>query len=187
MKSSIRKSTFKAIYRLLDKVSPIDGDCGRLCSRACCDNERALAASPGAQFGMYLLPGEEKLFARDEPWLTWTTERAEDYDYPDSWHGDVYFAQCKSADDCDRAMRPIQCRTFPLAPYIDSHGAARLILSPEKLPYICPLIGERYPLNKSFLKATHTVWKRLLKDPLIYDLIKKESERWNTRALDFIV
>ena len=36
MKSTIRKNTYKAIYRLLDRVSPVDYDCGTLCGAACC-------------------------------------------------------------------------------------------------------------------------------------------------------
>ena len=39
MKSSIKKNTFKAIYRLLDKVSPVNGDCGLLCGSICCTYE----------------------------------------------------------------------------------------------------------------------------------------------------
>ncbi len=30
-------------------------------------------------------------------------------------------------------------------------------------------------LDESFVKATHTVWKHLIRDPLIYDLVWKES------------
>lgn len=36
IKSTIRKRTYRAIYRLLDRVSPVDYDCGTLCGAACC-------------------------------------------------------------------------------------------------------------------------------------------------------
>ena len=36
MKSTIKKRTWKAIYRLLDRVSPLPYDCGALCNAACC-------------------------------------------------------------------------------------------------------------------------------------------------------
>ena len=36
MKSTITKTTYQAIYRLLDRVSPVDFDCGILCGAACC-------------------------------------------------------------------------------------------------------------------------------------------------------
>jgi hypothetical protein len=74
MKSTIRKSTYKAIYRLLDRVSPIDTDCGLLCGAACCTPEK----DPDAEdVGIYLLPGEEKIHSKDDDWLEWTEDRAE--------------------------------------------------------------------------------------------------------------
>ena len=168
----------------MDKVSPIDGDCGRLCKSACCDNDAASAKSPQSRFGMYLLPGEDKLFTRKEPWLTWSVEKAENYAYPGSWSGNVYFVQCKGASECDRAMRPIQCRSFPLAPYIDNEGLLRLILYPGKLAYDCPLISQRLPLNRNFITATYTVWKRLIRDPLIRDYVKMDSQRYGLSSDD---
>ena len=93
MKSTIKRSTWKAIYRLLDRVSPIDGDCGKLCGCACCTPEGDETQEGLGDFvlGMYLLPGEEKLFSMKEDWLKWSVENAEDYEFPDSWHGKVYF------------------------------------------------------------------------------------------------
>ena len=44
------------------------------------------------------------------------------------------------------------------------------------LPYRCPLIEEELPLNENFVQATTTVWEHLLADPLIYDLVKADSE-----------
>lgn len=159
MKSTIRKNTYKAIYRLLNRVSPLSSDCGLLCSSACCncdgdsDNEEGL----GFEMGIYLLPGEEKVFSRNETWLKWSKEDAEDYDYPDSWKGKVYFVRCKTPPHCPRDMRPLQCHFYPLAPYLTEVGELHLILSPVELPYRCPLIYDKIPLQKSFIKATFTV------------------------------
>ncbi|MEA4922658.1 MAG: hypothetical protein VB031_04740 [Eubacteriaceae bacterium] len=178
MKSSIKKSTFKAIYRLLDRVSPIEGDCGRMCGAACCTPEGDETSPDAGDFelGIYLLPGEEKLFTRRESWLKWTYENAEDYDFPDSWHGKVFFIRCTSPPHCKRDMRPLQCRTYPLAPHLDLDGNFSLVLSTAETPYECPLISESISLDPRFIKATFTVWKRLIKDPLIYDLVKLDSE-----------
>lgn len=168
MKTAIKKRTFKAIYRLLDKVSPVSGDCGKLCGAACCTCQEP-------DMGIYLLPGEEKVFSRKENWLSWNFNMAEDYEFPESWHGKVYFLQCTSAPFCDRKNRPLQCRTFPLAPHLDENGNLCMIYHSGDLPYRCPLIGEKMPLNKSFLKATYTAWLHLLREPLIYDLIEMDS------------
>lgn len=169
MKSSIKKDTFKAIYRLLDRVSPINGDCGKLCGTSCCTCQ-------DPDMGIYLLPGEEKIFTRNEDWLSWNWCMAEDYEFPESWHGKVYFLQCLSAPFCDRKNRPLQCRTFPLAPHIDEDGRLCMIYHSGELPYECPLTSGDVPLNEDFIKATYTAWAHLIRDPLIYDLVELDSE-----------
>ena len=179
MKSSIRKTEYEAMYRLTGMVSPISGDCGALCGSACCscDGDRASSAPNGAEYGMYLLPGEEKLHSRNGDWLKWSTERVQDFDFPKSWRGKTYFVKCEGPRSCIRRLRPIQCRTFPLAPHIAEDGTLRMILHPEELPYACPLIKQKTPLDERFVRATHTVWKRLVKDPLVFDLVEMDSKR----------
>ena len=174
MKSTIRKRTYEAIYRLLDKVSPVSYDCGTLCGAACCTCD-SLNSDEDFDMGIYLLPGEEKLFTRKEEWLSWTSDDAENYDFPDSWSGKVFFIRCKTPPVCERKMRPIQCRTYPLAPHIDAFDRLVLIYNANDLPYNCPLIEKRIPLEKSFIKATYTAWKHLIRDPYIYDLVEFDS------------
>lgn len=178
MKSTIRKDTYRAIYRLLNKVSPLLSDCGQLCAAACCNCGGNGSGEESLDFdmGIYLLPGEEKLFTRKEEWLKWNVEDAEDFEFPDSWSGKVYFVRCKTPPHCPREMRPLQCRFYPLAPYLSEKGKFSLILSPADLPYQCPLITEKMALEPAFVKATHTVWKRLIRDPLIRDLVAMDSK-----------
>lgn len=174
MKSSVKKSTYKAIYRLLDRVSPLNGDCGALCGSACC----TYGEIDDEELGIYLLPGEDKLFRGDEEWLRWSCEDALDYDFPDSWYGDLFFVRCKTPPHCPREMRPLQCRFFPLAPHITEDGRLVLILHSAKLPYPCPLLEspDTYPVQPDFIKATYTVWKHLIRDRLILDLVRMDSE-----------
>ncbi|MGI6731345.1 MAG: hypothetical protein ACOX5F_05510 [Anaerovoracaceae bacterium] len=178
MKTTIKRKTYKAIYRLLDKVSPLSSDCGQLCSAACCTCGGDSLDEDGKDFdmGIYLLPGEEKIFNRDEPWLKWSVENAEDYDFPDSWHGKIYFVRCTTPPHCPRNMRPLQCRFYPLFPYLSQDGKLSLILSPLNLPYECPLVVDKMTLEPSFIQATYTVWKRLIKDPYIRDLVEMDSQ-----------
>ncbi len=172
MKTTITKRQWKAIYRLLNRVSPINADCGILCGSACCTVSGDYSDE---MMGIYLYPGEEKIHDSDCGWLTWTVEKAEDYDFPDSWSGNIYFVRCKTPPFCPRNMRPFQCRTFPLAPHITEEGVLTLIYNDETLPYRCPLIDEKTPLNDDFIKATYTVWSHLIRDPLILDLVEAES------------
>ena len=124
---------------------------------------------------MYLLPGEEKLFTRKEDWLTWYIDAVEKYDFPESWTGQIYFVVCKTPPICVRELRPLQCRTYPLAPHISEDGVFSLVWNTETLPYICPLVADKPQLQESFIKATYTVWKRLITDPLIYDFVQLDS------------
>lgn len=205
MKSTIRRSTFKAIYRLLDMVSPVPYDCGTLCGCACCVPQSI--DDDSSDLGIYLLPGEEKLFTGSEDWITWNYDNVDDYEFPDSWSGKIAFLSCNTPPVCDRKMRPLQCRTYPVTPHLleaddslfhfddeqdwDAQKCGNekliLILSDMEAPYTCPLIkensnfnpeakDERLILDERFLKATYTVWKRLIKDPKIYDLVKMDSE-----------
>ncbi|HVI39235.1 MAG TPA: hypothetical protein VM577_01120, partial [Anaerovoracaceae bacterium] len=90
--------------------------------------------------------------------------------------GKVYFVRCKTPPHCPREMRPLQCRFYPLAPYLTEKKELLLILSPTELPYQCPLITEKIPLQEPFIRATYTVWKHLIRDPLIYDLVAMDSK-----------
>ena len=96
--------------------------------------------------------------------LKWSRENAEDYEFPDSWHGKVYFIRCVNPPVCDRRMRSIQCRTYPLAPHIDDYGRLSLIYNVSDLPYVCPLIEDKITLNRDFIQATYTVWKHLIRE-----------------------
>lgn len=171
IKSTIRARTYRAIYRLLDRVSPVDYDCGTLCGAACCMVE----SSEDMEMGIYLLPGEDKVHSRAESDYRWTEESTEEFDFPESWKGKVFFLHCMNPPHCHRQQRPLQCRTFPLLPHLTAEDELIMIYDDTELPYQCPLIDREIPLNDDFVKATHTVWKHLIRDPLIYDLVKADS------------
>ena len=38
------------------------------------------------------------------------------------------------------------------------------------------MIEDETELDPDFMQATYTVWKHLIRDPLIYDLVKMDSE-----------
>lgn len=179
MKSTISEKTYRAVYRLLDRVSPLSCDCGRLCGAACCTPEDE-SSDDDFEMGIYLLPGEERVFDENEDWLTWSWDFAEDYEFPDSWHGRVWFIRCNTPPFCPRKKRPLQCRSYPAAPHFTESGRLVLILSTEETPYSCPLMEKSMKLEEDFLHATFTAWSHLIRDPLIHDLVALDSE--NRRA-----
>ncbi len=177
IKSTIKKRTFEAIYRLLDRVSPVPYDCGTLCGAACCGVSDSDEAGEPDDMGIYLLPGEDAVHDRSDDWLRWSTHDAKEYDFPPSWDGQVYFVKCKDAPRCPREKRPIQCRTFPLEPHFTEDGELVLVRCDMELPYSCPLIDGEAELSPDFIRATGTAWKHLVRDPLIRELVLFDSEK----------
>ena len=171
IKSTLTKDDYLEIYESLNRVSPLDTDCGELCSACCCTAEEA-----EREMGIYLLPGEDKVHDRHDGWLSWTAEDAEDYDFPESWQGKVYFVRCKGPGYCRREIRPIQCRSFPLLPHLTEDDELMMVYNDLELPYRCPLIDEEIPLNDDFVEATRKAWEKLITDPLIRDLVMADSE-----------
>ena len=167
-----KREIFKEIYDVLNHVELLDHDCGVHCGAACCVKGGQYSEE---DMGIYLLPREEELLM-DQDWLDIKVSDASEHDLPESWKGKVFFARCKTPPICPRDMRPIQCRTFPLAPHIDSDGELTLVYNDLELPYECPLIEEETPLEDDFVDTLLDSWARLVEDPLIYDLVKMDSE-----------
>ena len=173
------KSVFEDIYRMLDEVTPLAFDCGELCGAACCRTDGA-----SQDLRLYLLPGEAQVHEPENPWLVWSTERTEDHCLPASWGETVYTVACPGPEGCERALRPIQCRTFPLEPHLTRKGALELVYYAGYLPYECPLLKGRFPLKGAFLEAVWKAWSLLITDPAIRDCVEMDSKkrgRWPRR------
>ena len=86
-----------AARELLESLTPLKTDCGRLCQGACCQGDEAT--------GMLLFPGEEALYA------DCTFARV----VPTGFSLGGTPAQLLVCDGrCDRKNRPLACRLFPL-------------------------------------------------------------------------
>ncbi len=167
-----KKHVFEKIYEKLNRTELLDYDCGRLCGAACCT---AGGNYGDENMGIYLLPGEEELL-KEEDWLDIVVSDAGEHDLPESWTGKVYFAKCKTPPVCPREKRPMQCRTFPLAPHIGEDGELIMVYNDLELPYECPLIEEEIPLEDEFVETIAEAWAELMEDPLVYDLVRMDSE-----------
>lgn len=156
-------------YRLLDTPA-LEFDCGQLCDRKCCQEYE-----PGV--GMYLLPGEECMFSGSETWLKWSYHDAKQHGFPQEWDGMVQFVECNAT--CPREKRPIQCRTFPLMPYIDKSGELSMQLDTLTGSLICPLVKrpKQYALREEFRERALSAWKILIKDAAIRQDVVLQSRR----------
>lgn len=118
---------YQNLYRRLRRVTPLKADCGRLCGAICCQD-----LEEGA--GMYLYPGEEALFSQKDAWAKIS---GSDFcvDYKENKFAKIL--QCPGT--CDRAMRPLACRIFPLVPYIEKKTGALLVVVDPRAKAMCPL------------------------------------------------
>ena len=85
---------------LLEGLTPLKQDCGRICGGACCGSDE------DGQGGMLLFPGEEKLYQTLPAGFRIVEDRAV-----------VPNGKLLICDGfCDRSQRPLSCRLFPLLP-----------------------------------------------------------------------
>jgi hypothetical protein len=145
------KQFYEIIYRRLGKLTPIPVDCGQLCGGACCEGDRN-------GDGMYLFPGEEKMYGDISSWAMISQT---DFEYENG-----VFAPLFACDGvCNRNERPLSCRIFPLTPYVDKSGKLTLIIDPRGRT-LCPMTALHLSdFDGKFVKAVYAVSKILMKNP----------------------
>ena len=131
---------------LLSDVTPLQGDCGRLCAAACCRGD--------GQTGMLLFPEEERLlegcgFGRGIPARFSLAGRP------------ALLFVCRGS--CARNGRPLACRLFPLLPQPTEDGV-RLRRDPRGAS-VCPLYRSGVQgLSPAFREAARQAAEALLAD-----------------------
>ena len=93
----------------------------------------------------------------------------------------MYIMRCPGIKKCDRRLRPIQCRTFPLHPYISDKGQLEMVLYYMDVPYSCPFVEGKLTVSDDFRRAAHKVWEELASDKAIRDLVKMDSKERNAK------
>ena len=141
-------------YALLEDVTPLTTDCGAVCDGRCC---RESADSEG----MLLFPGEEVLLAD----AGYTIRPAEG----------GYLLTCGGT--CDRSLRPLSCRIFPLFPILTEEGRIKAVYDPRGFR-MCPLVREcaHVPLNREFVRTVRRVGRVLMEDPACAAFLRMNSE-----------
>ena len=128
--------------KILENVTPLKRDCGRVCGAACC------ASLEGEETGMMLFPGEEALY-RDRPgWRITETGR-----------GALLF--CPGT--CEREERPLACRLFPLLPRPEEGGIKAVV--DQRAKAVCPLARQgRSAMDPAFIRAVQQAGELLLQE-----------------------
>ena len=176
------KRTIQKIYQRLDEVTPVNFDCGKLCGEVCCVYDADETHTE--ELVLYLLPGEELMY-EDSPDFELYYMDSSEIRYPHSWKDNIYLVKCKNPPRCDRSIRPIQCRTFPLVPHISKNGEFHLVLDETEFPYECPIIRDHIKLNEDFINVTYEIWKMLISNPLVYDLVDMDSKDRDRRTTKY--
>ena len=149
-----KKILYKKAYRLLKNSTPLKFDCGLICNRRCCSGDN--------EAGMCLYPGEESILAGHDEFLNIRKDKMRDTD--------VLFAVC--SNKCNRNYRPLACRIFPYAPYIDRDGRLTVIEDP-RAEYLCPLLMEPFGLkiDRRFRRNVIKAFRILIMDDEIKSFI----------------
>lgn len=141
------------LYKLFDKCTPVKVDCGELCNKACCK---------GDDCGMYLFPGEKKVYELlNEDWIK-ITKSDFYYTYKNKTYN-VPIALCN--ENCDRFARPLACRIFPLTPVLRD-GKIEIITDP-RAKSLCPLSKGYYvsDYQNKFVKNIQRAFTLLCTNP----------------------
>lgn len=152
------------LYKLFDKRTPLNIDCGKLCNSACCKNDDC---------GMYLFPGESNVYKLLNP--DWISIETSDFTYKHenkTYHLPIAFCKGK----CDRYQRPLSCRIFPLTPILNESNKLEIIIDP-RAKSICPL-STSLDLNKfdqSFVKNVKKTFNLLIQSKQFYSFLKEYS------------
>lgn len=153
------------LYKLFDNKTPIPADCGVLCKKACCKGDGA---------GMYLFPGEQKVFELLNP--EWAKIETSEFTYT---HDDkikkVPILFCSG--NCDRYQRPLACRIFPLTPWLDEKGRLKIIIDPRS-KRLCPLSDNLSisDFDHDFIKNIEKTFHILLTNKEFYSFMRAYSE-----------
>ena len=129
----------------IGELTPMKNDCGALCGAACC------AADADGQGGVHLFPGEaEKL--RRCAWVDRVT--------PGSF---APIMICNGT--CERGLRPLGCRIFPLTPVRGKNGKWTVRLD-ARARAMCPLVTSGLAgLDPAFVRAARDALRAIAGDP----------------------
>ena len=132
---------------LLETLTPLRDDCGRLCAGACCQGDETT--------GMLLFPGEDALYAGC----------AFGRVLPAGFSlggGQAKLFVC--GGQCPRAQRPLACRLFPLFLAFTKNGGTRVRMD-TRAASVCPLYAcGAQGLCAEFVDAARQAYDVLLAD-----------------------
>ncbi len=156
-------SVLRDARSVLQEVTPLKTDCGRLCGGACCQ------PSTEETQGMLLFPGEEAFY-----------EGLTGYRMVDCAAGRLLVCTGR----CRREERPLSCRMFPLLPLVREDGIR--VAMDRRGRSVCPLTHQgKAALNPAFVEAVGACGRILMTDDTQAAFLRKltcEQDEWKRLA-----
>ncbi|MBQ4517786.1 MAG: hypothetical protein II997_04265 [Clostridia bacterium] len=145
---------YKEIYKRFDNLTPIPFDCGEMCGKLCCQGDD--------ESGMYLFPGEARLFSGKENFSVLST----DFEVSGK---PVELLVCHGP--CKREERPLSCRIFPLIGLYRKGSTLQIIKDPRA--NFCPLTHPEAKgcLDPEFIKEVRHAFSVLIKIPAVAEFL----------------
>ena len=155
-------SAVLAARELLDHLTPLKTDCGRLCGAACCQGDE--------NTGMLLFPGEETLYEN----CAFADVLPLDYFLGST---QAHLLVCRGR--CEREMRPLACRLFPLFLKFKEDGVTKLRID-ARAKSVCPLTDYGIKsLDPDFKQAARKAYDLLLEDEACAAYLKALDEAFS--------
>ena len=156
-------SALEEARELLSEKTPLKTDCGRVCGGLCC------RSMEGEETGMLLFPGEEAFY---ENMAGWRMVPA----------GQETLLICPG--ECDRKVRPLSCRIFPMIPVILEDGTVA-VRTDERARTVCPLTKQgKQGMDPAFIRAVQQAGEKLCEnDELRAALLREQQMIDETRHL----
>ena len=161
------KQVLSRAREMLENLTPLKSDCGRVCGAACC---RPLQEKSGEMTGMLLFPGEEEAYTDPGQWTIRSAPQG-------------LMVVCSGF--CRREERPLSCRIFPLLP-VFRNGEIRAVTD-LRAKAVCPLARQgRAALDPAFREAVREAGEYLATDAeqahFLHRLTEEQEELKRLRA-----
>lgn len=148
------KQIIESAYEMIGRATPLKSDCGKLCDGACCTSKGY----------MLLFPYEHEVLLGKG--FDITIKELDGY-------GPVYTLTCNGS--CDRGIRPLSCRIFPLAPKIKD-GELFVRIDP-RARNVCPLSHKSIlSLDKEFTNIIKKTLNMLFQNDRMAQYLKAVSD-----------
>jgi len=149
---------YTEIYNIISTQTPLQKDCGTLCSNACCKADK--------DTGMLLFPREEIHYEKNPQ--SWFSLHNSSYKLSSGYI--LKLLICNGT--CPRENRPLSCRIFPLIPYIAEDGF--LEIRPDlRAVSTCPLLkGTNESITEDFIDALYDAFEIMIDNDEIIEFIE---------------